>query len=51
MVAALFEILKIMGLAVAIIFVAGVIIVLMACVIFILKEMAGIWKNGAKRKE
>lgn len=45
MVAALIEILKIMGLIVVIIFAAGVIIVLAACVIFILKEMAKVWKG------
>lgn len=45
MVAALIEILKITGLIVAIIFVAGVTIVLAACVIFILKEMAKVWKG------
>lgn len=50
MIAALIEILKVMGLIVAIIFVAGVIIVLAACVIFILKEMAKVW-SGAKKKE
>lgn len=50
MVAALIEILKIMGLVVVIIFAAGVIIVLAACVIFILKEMAKVW-SGAKKKE
>ena len=50
MVAALIEILKVMGLIVAVIFVAGVIIVLTACVIFILKEMAKVW-NGTSRKE
>lgn len=49
MVAALIEILKIMGLIVAIIFAAGVIIVLAACVIFILKEMAKVW-NGTRKK-
>ena len=49
MVAALIEILKIMGLIVAIIFVTGVIITLAACVIFILKEMVKIW-NGTNKK-
>lgn len=50
MVAVLIEILKVMGLIVAVIFVAGVIIVLTASVIFILKEMAKVW-NGTSRKE
>ena len=50
MVAALIEILKVMGLIAAVIFVAGVIIVLTACAIFILKEMAKVW-NGTSRKE
>lgn len=50
MVATLIEILKIMGLIVAIIFVAGVIILLAACVIFVLKEMAKVWSE-AKKKE
>ena len=50
MIATLIEILKIMGLIAVIIFAAGVIIVLAACVIFILKEMAKVW-SGAKKKE
>lgn len=50
MVATLIEILKIMGLIVAIIFVAGVIILLAACVIFVLKEMAKVWSK-VKKKE
>lgn len=50
MAAALVEILKIMGLITAIVFVACVIFVLAMCTIFIVKETVKAW-NGINKKE
>lgn len=47
----LIEILKIMGLIILILLAAGVIMVIIACIIFVFREFGKTWKNGAGKKE
>lgn len=49
--AVMWAILKFLGLAILIGLAAGVVIIILVCIIFILKEVAGTWKKGAGKKE